>query len=175
MQMNRVVMAVCVALSMAASGVRAEDMKIGVVDLQRALNEVEEGAVAKAALKKEFDLKQKQLDDKQNELKSLKEELDNRGTLMKDDVKQAKVGELQRKLAETQQLYMGLQQDLSKREGEMTQGIFQKMGVVVQSMAADGNYTLILERTAVPYFKPALDVTNELIRRYNDAYKSKKK
>lgn len=148
----------------------AEDNKLGYVDLQRALNEVEEGAKAKSALKKEFDEKQKQLDSKQNELKALKEELDSRGSLMKPEIKQDKLNELQKKLMETQQTYFALQQELSKREQDATGEIFKKMSVIMQTMGEDQGYTLIVEKSAVLYAKGALDLTNELIRRYNDAY-----
>lgn len=152
----------------------AQDAKLGFVDLQRALNEVEEGATAKKALKKEFDEKQKQLDAKQNELKGLKEELDQRGTMMKPEVKQEKLADLQKKLYETQQVYMQLQQELSKRESDVTAEIFKKMGVILNTMGEQQGYTLIVEKSAVLYAKSALDLTNELIRRYNEAYGKKK-
>ena len=153
----------------------AEDVKIGVVDFQRAMREVEEGAAAQKALKKEFDEKQKTLDGKQNDLKALKDELDARGAMMKPEVKAQKVEELQKRLMETQQLYMQLQQELSKREADAAGEILKKMGVIVQTMGAEQNFTLIVDRTAVLYTREALDLTNELIRRYNEAYGSKKK
>jgi len=161
--------------SLSAQTARAADDKLGVVDLQRALNEVEEGATAKKNLKKEFDEKQKQLDAKQNELKKLKDELDAQMTMMTPEKKAERVADLQKKLLEVQQLYMGLQQDLSKREGEATAQIFQKMGVILSQMGEEQGFFAIVEKTAVPYFRPSLDVTNELIRRYNDSYGKKKK
>lgn len=171
--MNRLIL-VAVAFASFAQVAHAEDVKIGYIDMQRALNEVEEGASAKKALKKEFDEKQKVIDEKQNKLKALKDELDARGNLMKPEVKQDKLNELQKEYVETTQTFQQLQQELSKREGDLTQEIFKKMGVVIQTMAEEGNYTLILERQTVLFGKPALDLTNELIRRYNDAYKKKK-
>jgi len=165
--------ALCFSLS--APIARAADDKLGVVDLQRALNEVEEGATAKKNLKKEFDEKQKQLDAKQNELKKLKDELDAQMTMMTPEKKAERVADLQKKLLEVQQLYMGLQQDLTKREGEATAQIFQKMGVILSQMGEEQGFFAIVEKTAVPYFRPSLDVTNELIRRYNDSYGKKKK
>lgn len=156
-----------------AAPAAAADVKLGYVDLQRALNEVEEGAAAKKALKKEFDEKQKQLDGKQNELKAIKEELDARGSMMKPEVKQEKLADLQKRLMETQQLYVSLQQELSKREADATGEIFKKMGVIMNTMGEGEGYTLIVEKSAVLYAKGALDLTNELIRRYNDAYGKK--
>ena len=173
--MRVVVLVAAVFLALSAPAAKAVDGKIGVVDLQRALNEVEEGATAKKALKKEFDDKQKTLDAKQNELKKLKDELDAQSTMLAPDKKAERVADLQKKLLEVQQLYMQLQQDLSKREGEATQGIFQKMGVILGTMGDEQGFEAIVEKTAVPFYKPSLDVTNELIRRYNDAYGSKAK
>jgi len=54
------------ALALVPAAARAEQ-KIGYVDLQRALNEVEEGKTAKALLQKDFAEKQKQLDSKKVE------------------------------------------------------------------------------------------------------------
>lgn len=159
-----------VALSAPA---RAQDMKIGYVDLQRALNEIDEGARAKAALKKEFDEKQRQLDAKQNELKAMKEELDARGMMMTPEAKQEKMAELQKKLLDVQQLYFNLQQELSQKEAKVTGEIFQKMGTILQTMGREQEFDLIVEKSSVLYAKGHLDLTNELIRRYNKAYGSK--
>ncbi len=161
------------ALGLAAPAGAAE-MKMAYVDLQRALNEVDEGAKAKAALKKEFDAKQAELDKRQNELKAMKEELDARGMMMTPEAKQEKMGELQKKLMEVQQLYYGLQQELSQKEAQATSGIFAKMGTLLEAMGKEAGYSMIVEKSAVLYAKPSLDLTNELIRRYNDAYGTKK-
>lgn len=170
----RAVLFVVAALFLTAVPAAAQG-KIAIVDLQRALNEVEEGATAKAALKAEFDGKQKTLDARQTELKSMKDELDAQSTMMTMEKKQEKVAELQRKLMEVQQLYMTLQQDLSKREQEATAKIFEKMAIILRQVGEEDGFDAILERSAAPYFKPSLDLTNELIRRYNAAYGKKKK
>jgi outer membrane protein len=160
---------------MLSSVVHAEEMKIGVVDLQRALNECDEGAAIKSQLKREIEGKQKDLDVKRTELEKMQADLQAQAAMMKDDVKMQKAQEFQRKAMEAQQVFMQMQQDFAKREQEATAGIFQKMGVILQTMAEERGYTAILERTAVPFAKPSLDITNELIQRYNDAHKSKKK
>lgn len=158
-----------------AQPVAAEELKVAYVDLQRALNEVDEGAEAKNALKKEFDAKQAELDKRQAELKAMKEELDARGMMMTAEAKQERAAELQRKLMEVQQIYMNLQQDLSQKEAQATSGIFAKMGTLLEAMGREAGYTMIVEKSAVLFAKPSLDLTNELIRRYNDAYGKKKK
>ncbi len=173
--MSRAVLsALCLGVLFVSLPAAAAENEIGYVDLQRALNEVDEGATAKAALKKEFDEKQRKLDEKQNALKAMKEEIDARGMMMKPEVKQEKLAELQKQLLEVQQLYFTMQQELTKKESEVTGAIFQKMGVILETMGREQGYTMIVDRSAVLYSKGHLDLTNELIRRYNQAYGKKK-
>lgn len=146
----------------------AQSPKIGYVDLQRALNEVDEGKKAKKRLEKEFEKKQSMLDKKQKEVKELKEQLDS-GMMLSEDAKRKKAVELQKQMAELQQLYMKMQRDLAKKEAEATQKIFKKMGAIVEKMAKEKGYDLILEKTesSILYAEDGMDLTDELIDRYD--------
>ncbi len=160
-----------VFLALFASAARAE-VKLGFVDLQRALNEVEEGKAAKAVLKHDFDEKQKQLNVKQTEFNALKTEFEKQSVVMADQAKREKATELDRKAVELQQLFVQLQKDLSEREREVTRGIFEKMSAIVREIAEADGFTMVFERTdaGLVYAPPALDLTNELIRKYNGRY-----
>ncbi len=158
-----------VVLSLPAAAVRA-DIKIGYVDVQRALNEVEDGRDAKAKLKKEFDDKQRMLDEKQEELRVIKEDIDKQSGLLTPEAKQEKLNDLQKKMLELQQMYMNMQKDLQEREGQVTKGIFERMNRVLNQIAEEENYGLILERneSSILYARGHMDLTNEVIRKYND-------
>lgn len=147
----------------------AAEEKIGYVDVQRALNEVEDGRKAKEALKKEFDQKQKVLDEKQTELQAMQEDLKRQESLLSPEAKQEKLNELQKRMLEMQQLYFNLQKDLTSREAEMTKGIFDRMNRVLVQIAEEEGYTVILERneSSILYARGHMDLTNELIRKYN--------
>ncbi|MEW5854391.1 MAG: OmpH family outer membrane protein [Myxococcota bacterium] len=155
----------------------AEEVKIGYVDVQRALNEVEDGRQAKAALKKEFDEKQRILDEKQEELRVMKEELDKQGMMLSPEAKQEKLNDFQKRMLEMQQLYFNLQRDLSTREAEMTRGIFERMNRILNQIAEEEGYTVILERneSSILYARPHMDLTNELIRKYNKELERERK
>lgn len=157
------------AATLTAGVVHAEELKIGYVDVQRALNEVEDGREAKAKLKKEFDEKQRVLDERQEELRVMKEDLDKQGALLTAEAKQDKLNDLQRRMLELQQMYFNMQRDLQSREGEMTKGIFERMNRVLNTIAEEENYSIILERneSSILYARGYMDLTNELIRKYN--------
>ena len=147
----------------------AEDLKIGYVDLQRALYETEDGRKAKAQLKKVFDQKQKELDEQQEDLRKSKEDLDKKRSLMTADKVREKETELQTKLEKVQQTYMRHQKDLQEKEGEVTSKIFDRMKRIIDKIATTENFTMILDRNqaGIIFAKPYLDLTGDLIRRYN--------
>jgi outer membrane protein len=155
----------------------AETIKIGYVDLQRAVMEVDEGAEANRKLKADFEKKQKILDQKKNEIQALQQELESQGLMMKPEVKQQKAGLLQKKMMEAQQVYVELQTDLSNKQVKVHGGILQKMQTILEAMGREYKLSLIIEKTegSVLYAKSDMDYTNELIRRYNSAYGKKKK
>ena len=147
----------------------AEEVKLGYVDLQRALNETEDGRKAKANLKKVFDQKQKELDEQQEQLKKDFEDFNKKKTLLSPEKVTQKEGELQERLQKVQQTYMRHQQDLQTKEQEATAKIFDRMSRIISKIASAENFTMVFDRTqaAVIYAKPHLDLTNDVIRRYN--------
>src|SRR5579862_603198 len=102
--MNRTKLCALILLgSFAAPTFALADTKVAYVDLQRALEETEDGKKAKAKLKSDFDRKQKELDDKQEELKKMKDALDKKAALMKPEALQKEQADFQNRFVELQQ------------------------------------------------------------------------
>ena len=154
---------------LSTSAAFAEDMKLGYVDMQRALNETDDGRKAKEKLKKDFDQKQKELDEQQAQLKKDIEDLDKKRTLLPADKLREKEAELRSRLEKVQQTYVRHQQDLSGKEQKETAKIFERMTKIISEIAAGENFSMIVDKSALVYAKPHLDLTNELIRRYNQS------
>lgn len=156
------------ALALTAAPAFAQSPKIGTVDLQRALGEVEDGKKARARLKKEFDGKQKTLNDRQAQVKKLNDSLEAGAAMMTEQAKREKVTQLQREMVELQQLYVEMQRDLATKEAEETRKIFNKMEKILAAIAKEKGYDLILEKreSSVLFAKESMDLTDELIKRY---------
>ncbi len=156
-----------IALAAGPALARAEQ-KLGYVDLQRALNEVDEGKAAKALLKKDFDEKQKQLDAKKAEFDKLQADLEKQAVVMSDAAKKERAAELDRRARELQGLFVQLQKDLTDRERDATKGIFDRMAIIVREIAEADGFSMVFEKGAgLVYAPPSADLTNELIRKYN--------
>ncbi len=157
-----------VLLSLFVRPLHAEEVKLGYVDLRRALYETEDGRKARASLKKDFDKKQKELDEQQEEVKKAIEDLNKKRTLLPAETVRQKEAELQERVGKVQQTYMRHQQDLAAKEEEATQPIVERLQRIIGKIATAENFTMVLDKSAgVVYAKPHLDLTNEVIRRFN--------
>ncbi len=147
----------------------AEDIKLGYVDLQRAVGETEDGRKAKGDLKRLLDTKQKEIDEQQEEIKKAMDDLEKKRTLLPADKVKEKEGDLQNRIQKVQQAYLRNQQDLQAKEQEAMAKIIDRMQRIVAKLASAENFTMVLERNqaGLIYAKPPLDLTNDLIRRYN--------
>lgn len=163
-----------VVFTLAATDASAADLKVGYVDMARAFGELQDSKSAQDKLKKDFQKKQKKLDELQAALKKKKEDFDKREAMMKEDVKLQKQQELQREFVEVQQTYVKLQQELAKKEGELIQTISKKMRRVVERVGDREGFDVILDvGDTVLYYKKHQDITDQVIREYNREYGKK--
>jgi outer membrane protein len=150
----------------------AQAPKLGYFDLERAVSETDEGKAARAELKKDFDEKQKQLDARRVEFEKAQGDFEKQATILSDQARRERAGELERKARELGALFQQLQADLSKREGEAFGGIMSRMADIVREIAQADGFTMVFERTqgGIVYAPPANDLTNEVIRKYNSKF-----
>ncbi len=165
---------VAAAVMASAQPALGAELKIGYIDMARALNEVEEGRAAKARLKKDFDKKQKELDKMQSTLKAKQAEFEKRKAMMKEDVRNAKLEEMQRDFLELQQTYARLQKELLDEETKLTQRIGARIQKVVEKIGDRDSYTVIFNiGDNVLYYKRHQDVTDEVVKLYNQQHGKK--
>ncbi len=150
----------------------ATDIKLGYVDLQRALAEVQEGISAKSRLKSEVDRRKTEFDAEQNKLRDDKAVLDKQGAMMSEEVRNQKFTELQKRLFDLSQKAERLQTELAEKERVELKKIFEKMDPIIAGIAQREALTMVFEKTdsGLVYAPASLDLTNELVRTYNDKY-----
>ena len=170
MRFTKIVIFALATMVLAGSATAVDaQVKIGVVDLQRAINETEDGRQAKRRLKKLFDERQKSLNAKQENLKVQKESLERQQEVLSEDALRKKVEKYQTDLMDLQNEYVQYQQELSTKEGELTQKILEKMQGILRRIGQTDGYTMIIEANegGVVWVPANLDLTDVLIQRYN--------
>lgn len=168
---KNILFAALVALSLSVSA-HAADIKIGTVNFQKALNEVEQGKKAKAALKAEFDAKQKKLQVQEDELKKMQAEFEKQKAVLSQDALIAKQKTFQEKYAELQKNFAGYRDELMGRESKMTGQILQNLKTVVADLGQKGGFSLVMESSAdtVLYVQSKEDLTDSVIKAYNSKF-----
>ena len=161
--------AAVLALAGSLTSVVHAEMKIAVVDTQRAVMETEDGLRAQATLKKHFDKRQRELDEKQVALQKEREDIEKQKDVLSKQALQTRVDKWQREMAELQTVFVDYNKELQKKQGEMTQPIFQKAMGIIRRIATQGGYDLVVDKQAVPYYRSDLDVTDRVITEYNQS------
>ena len=175
MPSRQMLVALLAGLSLLAPRIaHAAELKIAYVDLQRAFAEVDEGKAAKAKLEQMRDAKQKEIDKDQEVLKKEKETFEKQMSTMTDAARTQQGTELQKKLYELQQRFEKGRAELAQTERETLSGILSKMQPIIQGIAQRDGFTMVFEKTdsGLLYAPPSLDITNELIRQFNEKSKA---
>jgi outer membrane protein len=145
-------------------------MKIGYVDVQRAVQEVEEGKAARSRLQGELQQKRSDLDKKRADLEKMKTDYDKQAPVLSDEAKRQRQEQLQKAFVEAQTAAGQMQEELSGKEQEAMQTISKRLLQVVAELSDRENFTFVLDKTALLYAPAASDITNEVVRRYNERF-----
>ncbi len=146
-------------------------VKIGFIDVQRAISESQAGKRAKDRFQAKVKKAEADLLKEKQELERLKSELDKKGPLLKEDERRNLEGDLQRRYVNYQRTMTDQQQELRQKEGEMTGDILKELEKIVNEVGKAEKFTLILERSQILYSDQAIDITTKVIDVYNSRTK----
>jgi outer membrane protein len=150
-----------------------ERVKIGFIDIQRAISESQAGKRAKEKFQAQVKKAEAELLKEKQELERLKSDLDKKGPLLRDDERRNLEADLQKRYVNYQRSMTDYQQHLRQREGEMTGDILKELEKIVSEVGKAEKFTLILERSQILYSDQGIDITNKVIEAYNSRAKSK--
>jgi outer membrane protein len=161
------VLALVFALVAIALPASAQSMRVGVVDTQRAVMETEDGLRMQATLKKVFDSRQRELDKKQEDLQKERDDIDKQRDVLSKTALAKRVDKWQREMVQLQTVFVEYNKELQKKQGELTQPIFQKAMGIIRRLATQEGFDIVVDKQAVPYSRTDLDVTDRVITLYN--------
>lgn len=157
----------------------AQGQKVALVDFQAAISATAEGRKAAADLQTRVEPKRKDFEARQNEINSLKDQLQKGQATLSDDRKQALSAEIDQKTKRMQRDAEDAQADLNQQQQAAVQQIVGKLRPVIEKYARDNGYTIVLNRTAIvpsqdgsqtllfAYGSQTVDITREIIAAYD--------
>lgn len=161
----------------AAPPVAAGVSKVAFVDVQRVLARSAAGVAAREQLEREKATMQKEMDGRRVELEKLREEIEKKGPLMTADARRDKQDQFERKRRDAARMADDFQKELEKKEQGLLQKVLQDVGGVVEKVGKQRGFQLVVERrgATVLYASPEADLTDEVIRAYDQEAGAKNK
>jgi outer membrane protein len=149
-------------------------VRIGTVDMQKALQSVESGRKAKAQLEKEFNTKKKDLQEEEAHIKKMGEEFRKQSLVMSEEARTKKQSEIQERILKLQEKTSRSQGEIQRKEQELTEPILSKLRGIISDLAKQKGFAIVLEKNEnmVLFSLEKDDITEEVITLFNKPAKS---
>ena len=146
-------------------------VRMGLIDLKKAVNESEQGKKAKIELETMTKDKQKALDEKGKALEKLKSDIEHQGTVMSAEARKNKEDELERLARDYQRALADSQNEVRKKEGELTGQIVKDLREIINTVAHEQKYDLILDNNPalIIFADKGFDITETVIKKFDES------
>ena len=156
-----------------APAVTATGTKVGTINIEQAIFATNEGRRDFEALNKRLEPKQTELKTKNEEIESLKKQLNTQGDKLNDESRNGLVKQIEAKQKILDRDVQDAREEAQNQQNDIAQRILQKMAPVIQKYAAENGYGVLLD-TSNPWpqgpviqLSEAMDVTRGVIEAYN--------
>jgi outer membrane protein len=157
--------ALALPLALAQTQAQAADVKIGFVSIAKILNSAPQAESASKRLEQEFAPRKKGLDEAQKSLRKIEEKLAKDGAVMSESQRRNMENDFRNQARELKRSGDEFREDFNLRCNEEL-GKFQKQVLdVINSVAKEDGFDLVVNDSATLYASPQVDVTDKVLKR----------
>lgn len=173
--MKKIALLLFIIFVLPVSSFAADSVKIVSLDLQKVLNESEAGKKAKSDLEALIKSKESIIEEKGKVIEKLRGELEKQASVLSAEARKNREDELEKLVREYQRILQDSQAEVKKKEGELTDAIIKEIRGIIEKIGEEEGYTLIIERSMVLYSNKGIDITDTVIKKYNESKARPKK
>lgn len=167
MKLNRWLLCSVLIVSLMLPVAAKAEVKIAVVDMGDIIFNSPEGKKAQETLKRKGQELGKELERQRTEFGKEVEAYQKQAVVMKEEARKKKEEEFTKKQMELQQKVGASQQELAKLEEKEFKPLYDKFAKVVNDIAKENGYTVVLDKRVVVGFDPAIDITEKVKAAFN--------
>ncbi len=145
----------------------AADLKVGVIDIQKIMRESNAAKNARAVFLKDLEAKRNVFNAKQKEVQDLQEEIKNKIKDMSEALRIEKTEKLSKEAKELERLKADLEEELKKKDTELTRKVLKEISDVAQEYRRKEKYSIIYEKQTLVSYDEAIDITDKIIKLYD--------
>ncbi len=166
-RMKRLAQLSLLALSLGAAAVAAAELKIAVLDTQRALVSSEEAKALLEQAQSELKKEEEEVNALGAEIQALQEKLQTDGEVMSPTEQRKAQKDIEDKRIDYEFLVNKLQKALQDRRQDLLQVMVPKVDAVLKDLIELEGYDLIMERANLRYVNPKHDITRRVTEKLN--------
>jgi outer membrane protein len=163
--------AMIAAMSLATAATASAQIKIAVINWQKAIVDTQEIQAAQKLLEAKFKPRQDVMEGLQKELATIQQQ--GRMPNLAPDKEAQLQADFTRKQKELQRLTEDLQADVDRERQDVLSKTGRQMQEVVKKLAEERGFDLVIDMTNTVFSKPALEITADATTAYNKAYPGK--
>jgi outer membrane protein len=164
---TRISLLIATVLFAAGAAAQAADYKIGFVNTERLFREAAPAKRAQQKLEREFAARDADLQRLTKQVRDLQTTLDKDGPTMGEAERRNKERDLANQTRDLQRMQREIREDINLRRNEELSGVQERANKVIQQIALDEKFDLILQDPVV-YASQRIDITDKVIKALAD-------
>lgn len=141
----------------------AQEVKMGVIDLQKIVQKSPQITRINGELEKQFKPRQTKILAAQKDLEAEVAKLNREGTVMSAADRTKLQGKIITDRANFQGMAETFKQELAAAQNQAMQNFMQQVTAAVGKIAVRSKYTVVLQKAGLPYADPSLDITDQVL------------
>ena len=146
-----------------------DDVKIGFVDMQKAVSSTKEWKKEFATFKGDFQKEKGLIAEKEKAVRLELEDLNKQGFVLSPELKRQKEETFGKNKREFERYVQDRNDEFNKREKELADKLMKKMIKIIQTVGKEKKLTMVVEQGAVFYSAVEADLTDLVIKAYDKA------
>ncbi|MBU1275926.1 MAG: OmpH family outer membrane protein [Proteobacteria bacterium] len=146
------------------------EVKIGVINMEQAVNDCKQGKRSQAELRRKAAKLEDELKQLTEDVQKLRKDLENTAMLLKPEAKLANEREFERKARRLNDRRRDAQQEIREAQRDAFAPILRRMQEVIKVIGAKGGYALITESRSALFYPQSADITSAVIAAYDKKF-----
>jgi outer membrane protein len=169
MKTLRIVFIACIFTLLYYSLSFAENLKIGVFDIQQIIRDSKTINVYRKQMLQEVEAKKKILSEKQQSVRQTEERLKKDSLTLSADERKNLEDKLANEAKELRRLNEDIEIELRKKDAELTKKAFADIQAAIKTIAEKEGYTIIFEKNSagIVHMKSPVDITQKIMKIYD--------
>lgn len=166
-QLKKMVLAAFVMVgTLGFSQVSLAQQKIGLVDVQKALNTVAAGKKVRSEIESEREKRSGEFKKKGEDIEKMRQDIEKKQSVLSEEAMRKRQAEFQEEVMKYRAAFEKANQEFMKKEQDMMKPIAEKMRRVVDKVAKAKGYNMIIHFEAALFSDGSADLTDDVIKAF---------